>query len=62
MGRRKNPFRTKKVEPRLDPKAYACLEKLVELGGYGSNPTEVAKYLIHRELDDLRRGHVLPTD
>jgi hypothetical protein len=34
-------------------------QRLVEIGTYGSNPTEVAKYLILREIDDLTRAGVL---
>jgi hypothetical protein len=61
-GRKKNLERTKKVEPRLPPKVFAKLNKLVEIGAYGSNPTEVAKYLILREIDDLTRAGVLKAD
>jgi len=32
---------------------------LVGFGTYGANPTEVARYLIIRELDDLVRAGVL---
>lgn len=56
MGRKPNAEKTRKVEPRLHPKAYKRLEMLVQEGTYGSNPTEVSKYLILRELDDLRRA------
>jgi hypothetical protein len=31
----------------------------VVIGTYGSNSTEVAKYLILREIDDLTRAGVL---
>lgn len=61
-GRPRNEEPTKKVEPRLSPKAYAQLQRLVEIGNYGSTPTEVAKYLIQRELDDLLRSGVLKSD
>jgi hypothetical protein len=47
------------VEPRLPQKAFDQLEKLAEIGTYGSNPTDVARYLILRELDDLLRTGVL---
>ena len=57
-GRPKNPVPTRKVEPGLPPDAYACLERLVDLG-YGSTPTDVARYLILREIDDLKRTGVL---
>jgi hypothetical protein len=59
MGRPKNQNPTRKVEPMLPADAYACLEKLAEMGRYGSNPTEVARYLIMREIDDLTRNGVL---
>lgn len=58
-GRPKNQHPTKKVEPTLPANAYARLEALVEIGIYGSNPTEVARYLILRELDELLRQGVL---
>jgi hypothetical protein len=58
-GRPKNEEPTKKVEPRLQPKVFTQLQRLVEIGTYGSNPTEVAKYLILREIDDLTRAGVL---
>jgi hypothetical protein len=61
-GRPKNEVPTKKVEPRLTPKAYARLQRLVEIGNYGATPTEVAKYLILREIDDLIRAGVLKPD
>ena len=61
-GRPKNPKgTTKKVEPGLPPDAYACLERLVGLG-YGSTATDVARYLILREIDDLKRSGVLKAD
>jgi hypothetical protein len=59
VGRPKNEEPTKKVEPRLPPAAFAQLQRLVEIGTYGSNATEVAKYLILREIDDLIRAGVL---
>jgi hypothetical protein len=58
-GRPKNDEPTKKVEPRLHPKAFAQLKQLAQIGTYGSNATEVAKYLIQRGLDDLIRAGVL---
>lgn len=59
-GRPKNTQQTKKVEPGLPPDAHACLERLAEMG-YGSTPTDVARYLILREIDDLKRSGVLKT-
>ena len=61
-GRPKNEEPTKKVEPRLPPKVFAQLQKLTQMGAYGSNPTEVAKYLILRQIDDLIRAGVLKID
>lgn len=58
-GRPKNEEPTKKVEPRLPPKVHLQLQQLVEIGTYGNNATEVAKYLILREIDDLMRAGVL---
>jgi hypothetical protein len=60
-GRPKNEIPTRKVEPRLPAAAFAQLEKLVEIGTYGANPTDVARYLIMREIDDLIRAGVLKT-
>lgn len=60
MGRKANENPPKTVEVGLPPEEYACLEYLKKIGGYGGNPTEVARYLIRRELDDLRRAGVLP--
>jgi len=62
VGRPKNEKPSKKVEPRLPPQAFSNLERLVQMGTYGSNPTEVARYLILRELDDLIRAGVLKSD
>jgi len=61
-GRSKNKVPTKKVEPSLPANAYANLEWLAEnMSNYGNNPTDVARYLILRELDDLTRAGVLNT-
>jgi hypothetical protein len=59
MARPKNKNPGKKVDPVLPPDAVACLEKLAEMGRYGSTKNEVARYLILRELDDLTRMGVL---
>ena len=60
-GRPKNNAPSRKVEPTLAPEEFAALERLVDLG-YGHNPTDVARYLIRRELDDLKRTGVLKVD
>lgn len=49
-----------KLEPRVPPDAFACVEYLTALKRYGSTRNEVARYLILRELDDLTRMGVLP--
>ena len=52
-GRPPNPEPGIKVEPTLQPGAYACLQYLAGLRGrYGANPAEVARYMILREIDD----------
>lgn len=61
MARQANPAKTREVKPKLTPHQYECLQALVR-DGYGSNPTEVAKYLIGREIDDLKRTGVLSAD
>jgi hypothetical protein len=60
MGRPKNKEPGKKVEPTLPADAYACLERLAKMKRFGSTPSEVARYLILREIDDLTRSNVLP--
>lgn len=47
-----------KIEPRLSKHHHACLRVLAKRG-YGTNPTDVARYLITREIDDLKRSNVL---
>lgn len=58
-GRPRNEVPTRKVEPRLPAATFSKLEQLVEIGTYGDNPTEVARYLIIRGIDDLIRAQVL---
>jgi len=60
-GRPKNEAPGKKVEPTLNPEQFACLERLVALG-YGSSPAEVARFLIQREIDDMKRSGLLPAN
>jgi hypothetical protein len=62
VARSENEKPTRQVKPWLPADAYACLEFLATLGRYGSNPTEVARYLLLREIDDLTRSNVLPKD
>jgi len=55
-GRPKNEEPTIKVEPRLPPGVFRCLRWLASKNRYGSTPTEVAKYLIVRGVDDWDRA------
>lgn len=59
-GRKPNPNPGRKVEPTLAADTYACLEFLAGLRRYGANPSEVARYMILREVDDLTRVGVIP--
>ncbi len=62
-GRKKNPNPSRKVDPMIPAESYACLRFLAEkLNRYGSNPNEVARYLILREIDELTRSGVIPKD
>jgi hypothetical protein len=56
-GRPKNEAPSPVVEVTLAPEQLEELRSLV--GRYGRSPTAVARYLIERELDDLRRSGVL---
>lgn len=57
-GRQPNAAKPRKVEPMLPEASYSSLVRLVGFG-YGSNPTEVARYLLLRSIDDLKRAGVL---
>ena len=57
-GRPKSDEPGRKVEPTLPASMYRRLEQLAGMDEYPGTPTEVAKYLITRELDDLRRAGV----
>ena len=60
MARKQNATPSRKVEPSIPADAYACLQRLATLGRFGGNPTEVARYLLIRGIDDLTRTGVLP--
>jgi hypothetical protein len=60
MARSRNEQPSHAVKPLIPADAYACLQRLAKMGRYGSNPTDVARYLILREIDDLTREGVLP--
>lgn len=62
MPRRPNATQSRKVEPTIPVPAYSRLARLAKMGLYGATPTEVARYLIIRGLDDLTRDKVLPVE
>jgi hypothetical protein len=61
-GRKPNPNPGKKVEPMLAADTYACLEYLAGKRRYGANPSEVARYMILREVDEMTRVGIIPLD
>lgn len=61
MGRKAAENPPKSVDVKLPQVTYAALSQLVK-AGYGQNPTDVARYLIQREVDDLRRSGVIKSD
>ena len=61
MGRKPNENPPKNVDVALSQPTYAALLQLVK-AGYGQTSTEVARYLIQREVDDLRRAGVVKDD
>jgi len=50
------------VEFRIPVPTYAQLDYLTRFGNYGGTPGEVARTLLNRELDDLRRAGVIPPE
>ena len=57
-GRPRNATPSTKVEPSLDASTVASLDLLIRKG-YGKNRADVARYLILREIDDLKRAKVI---
>lgn len=60
-GRPKNEAPSKVLELTVGHEMLAELEALVQLK-YGKSPVEVVRYLVQRELDDLKRAKVLPSE
>ena len=59
-GRRPASEASESITLTLPRGAIKCLEELAKMGRFGgSTKTEVATYLIVRELDDLARAAVL---
>jgi hypothetical protein len=61
MGRKKLEKPPKKLELRLAVEVHDCLLTLSKIGGYGTTPTDVARYILQRGIDDLRRANVIKT-
>ena len=60
MARPKNATQTTRVSPTITIQTHEQLEQLAEMGLFGSNPSDVARYLITRALEELIRSNVLP--
>jgi len=59
-GRPKNTIESDPVHASLPKPAIRCLELLLESGRYGTNVSDVARYLLMRSIDDLTRANILP--
>lgn len=62
MARPKNTNQSRTLELALPADAYACIERLADMGRYGNNVASVARYLVTRAIDDLTRDKVLPAE
>jgi hypothetical protein len=62
MGRKKLEKPPKKLEIGLAVEVHALLLRLSKIGGYGTTPADVARYVLQRGIDDLRRAGVLKSD
>jgi hypothetical protein len=58
VARKDNPNKSRKVQPVLSAQFRRYLDDLVDLG-YANTPTEVARYLIDRGIDDLIRAKTI---
>lgn len=59
-GRTPNTIESDNVHPSLPKPAIRCLEQLLKSGRYGTNVSDVARYLLMRSIDDLTRANILP--
>jgi hypothetical protein len=59
-GRKRNPNQSKKIHPMLSEQFHTYLGQLVDVG-YGNTPTDAARYLIERGIDDLIRSKTIRT-
>jgi hypothetical protein len=53
MGRKPAKFKTKRLPLTLIEPTFRILEKLVETGGYGNNPTDAARIIIAKHVQEL---------
>jgi hypothetical protein len=58
VARRPNANKSLKVQPVLSAQFRRYLDQLVNLG-YGKTPTDAARYLIDRGIDDLIRAKTI---
>jgi Arc/MetJ-type ribon-helix-helix transcriptional regulator len=59
-GRSENTVGTDKVHATLPIDVIRSLEVLLASGRYGTNLSDVTRYLLVRSVDDLTRAKVLP--
>jgi hypothetical protein len=62
MPRQANTTPGKKIEPKIPLTAHARLNYLVKIGFHGNTPTEVARTLLLRALEELWREGKLPDE
>jgi hypothetical protein len=58
VARKPNANKSRKVQPVLSAQFRRYLDQLVGLG-YGKTPTDAARYLIDRGIDDLIRAKTI---
>jgi hypothetical protein len=59
-GRTPNAIESDPIHPSLPKPAIRCLELLLKSGRYGTNVSDVARYLLLRSIYDLTREKILP--
>jgi hypothetical protein len=59
-GRPDNTIESDKVGASLPKPAIRCLELLLKSGRYGTNLSDVTRYVLLRGIDDLTRANILP--
>jgi hypothetical protein len=60
LARKPNANKSRKVQPVLSAQFRRYLDQLVDLG-YGKTPTDAARYLIDRGIDDMIRAKTIRT-